>query len=119
MADFMFHHQNENVDYCTACSGNGQLLCCDGCTRSFHFTCLDPPMDPSQPPEGEWFCYICKARRDPQPKRGRGLFADLLTNLDKKNPIAFNLPYEVREYFEGVKTGEEGEYEEATTSKSR
>ncbi|MCJ1340861.1 hypothetical protein MMC09_006157 [Bachmanniomyces sp. S44760] len=76
-------------------------------------------MDPSQPPEGEWFCYICKARRDPQPKRGRGLFADLLTNLDKKNPIAFNLPYEVREYFEGVKTGEEGEYEEATTSKSR
>ena len=111
--------QHDNVDYCTACSGNGQLLCCDGCTRSFHFTCLDPPMDPNRPPEGEWYCYICESRRDPQPKPPRGLFAALLAVLEKKNPIAFNLPYDIRDYFEGVKTGEEGEYEEATTLKSK
>ena len=111
--------QHDNVDYCTACGGNGQLLCCDGCTRSFHFTCLDPPMDPSRPPEGEWFCYICESRHDPQPKPPRGVFAALLALLEKKNPVAFNLPYDIRDYFDGVKTGEEGEYEEALALKSK
>ena len=111
--------QTDNVDYCTACSGNGQLLCCDGCTRSFHFTCLDPPMDPTHSPDGEWYCHICVSRRDPQPKPPRGVFSALLAFLEKKNPIAFNLPEDVRDYFEGVKTGEEGEYEETTMLKSR
>lgn len=104
--------QGENVDYCTACGGNGELLCCDGCTRSFHFKCLDPPMDPNQPPDGEWFCYMCEARKDPQIRPARGLFAELAHRLAKQNPIAFSLPNSIREYFEGVKTGEEGEYEE-------
>lgn len=117
MADYKTQH--ENNDYCSACGGSGQLLCCDGCTRSFHFTCLDPPMNPNQPPEGEWYCYICESKRDPQPKPARGLFSGLLGNLEKKNPVAYNLPHEIRDYFEGVKTGEEGEYEEAVTQKTR
>lgn len=112
--------QHENNDYCSACGGSGQLLCCDGCTRSFHFTCLDPPMDPNRPPEGEWFCYICQSRKNPQPKWAKtGVFEPLFTTLNKKNPVAYNLPVEVREYFEGVKTGEEGEYEETMTQKPK
>ena len=37
----------ENDDYCAACGGNGKLLCCDGCTRSFHFKCVD--LSPDSP----------------------------------------------------------------------
>lgn len=82
-------------------------------------TCLDPPIAPNQPPEGEWYCYICASKRDPPSKPARGLFSGLLANLEKKNPVAYNLPLEIRDYFEGVKTGEEGEYEETVTQKSR
>ncbi|KAI9826312.1 MAG: hypothetical protein M1832_000229 [Thelocarpon impressellum] len=110
--------EDDNEDFCSACGGNGDLLCCDGCDRSFHFTCLDPPMDKDHLPE-TWFCFVCAAARDPQPRLPRGLFAGLLGHLERKNPVAYNLPADIREYFEGVKTGDEGEYEEAVTQKSR
>ncbi|KAI9845227.1 MAG: hypothetical protein M1837_004982 [Sclerophora amabilis] len=110
--------EDDNNDFCSACGGNGDLLCCDGCDRSFHFTCLDPPLDKDALPE-TWFCYVCAAKRDPPPRHSRGLFAALLSQMERKNPVAYNLPLEVRDYFEGVKTGEEGEYEEAIPQKSR
>ncbi|KAI9849729.1 MAG: hypothetical protein M1838_000090 [Thelocarpon superellum] len=110
--------EDDNEDFCSACGGNGDLLCCDGCDRSFHFTCLDPPMDKDQLPE-TWFCYVCASSRNPQSRYPRGLFAGLLGNLERKNPVAYTLPMDIREYFEGVKTGDEGEYEEAVTQKSR
>ncbi|KAI9809548.1 MAG: hypothetical protein M1827_006783 [Pycnora praestabilis] len=113
------HETPENSDFCSACGGEGYLLCCDGCDRSFHFTCLDPPMDANGGPDEPWYCYICEARKTSQPKPSRGLFAVLLSNLLKKNPVAYNLPLDIREYFEGVKTGEEGEYEEAVLQKPR
>ncbi len=70
-------------------------------------------------PKHAWYCYTCNAKRAPQPKHTRGLFASLLNHLEKRNPVAYNLPEGIREYFEGVKTGEEGEYEESVTQKSR
>ena len=111
--------QVDNVDYCSACGGNGELLCCDGCTRSFHFRCLDPPMNADQLLDGEWFCYVCEGKRTQHPKPPRGLFAAMLIRLSKQNPVAYSLPLAIREYFDGVKTGEEGEYEEISTLKSR
>lgn len=106
--------QDANADQCSSCGGNGKLLCCDGCTRSFHFSCLDPPVDPLHPPEGEWFCYDCVAKREPKAKAPpRGVFSSLIDNLGDKNPISYYLPHEVRDFFDGVRTGEEGEYEEA------
>ncbi|KAI9864136.1 MAG: hypothetical protein M1813_003453 [Trichoglossum hirsutum] len=114
------HREDENDDVCSACGGQGTLLCCDGCTSSFHFTCVDPPMEQEDLKDDEaWYCCICIARRDPPHKQPRGIFASLLDNLEKKNPMSFNLPKDLREYFEGVKTGDEGEYEEAVTQKSR
>jgi hypothetical protein len=110
--------QDDNDDYCSACGGSGELLCCDGCDRSFHFTCLDPPVDSENLPE-TWFCYDCAAKRNPPMKLPRGLFSSLFQNLEKKNPVAYNLPVEIREYFEGVKTGDEGEYEEAVTQRTK
>ncbi|KAI9803314.1 MAG: hypothetical protein M1825_002105 [Sarcosagium campestre] len=114
------NHENDmgdNADECSACGGEGDLLCCDGCDRSFHFTCLDPPMDPENLPE-TWFCFVCAARKG-VPRRPRGLFAELLGGLEKQNPVAFNLPAEVRDYFEGVQTGKNGEYKVAVPPKAK
>jgi hypothetical protein len=53
-----------NNDYCSACKGIGRFLCCDGCPRSFHFMCLEPPLEVDQlPEEDEWFCKQCVAKR--------------------------------------------------------
>ena len=52
------------------------------------------------------------ARRDLVAKHPRGVFGNLLNELEKKNCSSFRLPAQIRNYFEGVKTGEEGEYEE-------
>ena len=75
-------------------------------------------MDAESLPDA-WFCYVCAAKREPLPKPARSLFSSLFTDLVKENPKAYELPYSVREYFEGVKTGDEGEYEEAVTQKAK
>ena len=67
-----------------------------------------------------WFCNVCNVLRNPLTKSDSGPFGELLQNIEKRNPSAFHLPKDVREYFDGVRTGTEGEYEEGTAaSKSR
>ncbi|KAH0545511.1 hypothetical protein FGG08_000339 [Glutinoglossum americanum] len=31
----------ENQDYCQVCMDGGEIICCSGCPRSYHFECLD------------------------------------------------------------------------------
>ena len=76
-------------------------------------------MDSTEPPPGEWFCYKCMETRAPLPKPPRGVFCELMGDLQRKNPVAFHLPHPVREFFEGVKTGDEGEYEEPSIFKAQ
>lgn len=104
--------QDDNDDYCSSCGGNGQLICCDGCTRSFHFSCVDPPLVQGAMPD-EWFCNVCRTAHNPPvfPVYS-GPFASLMEKLEAKNSSAFALPLDVREYFEAVRTGQDGEYEE-------
>ncbi|KAL8855036.1 MAG: hypothetical protein Q9221_000233 [Calogaya cf. arnoldii] len=106
-----------NSDDCSACGGPGRLLCCDGCTRAFHFTCIDPPKD--APPEGEWYCRACAAQPSRPP--ARGVFPILLRGFEKRNPRAYNLPRWIRDYFTDIVTGDDGEYEEpgAPASKAK
>ncbi|KAK3674584.1 hypothetical protein LTR78_005670 [Recurvomyces mirabilis] len=115
---------SENNDFCSACGGSGFLLCCDGCDRSFHFACLDPPLNEDASELNEpWYCFICVAKRpvttEPTDKPQRGLFAPLLTSLRKLNPATFTLPQEVRDYFEGVQTDRHGHFIEAVNGKTR
>ncbi|KXJ94703.1 hypothetical protein Micbo1qcDRAFT_45860 [Microdochium bolleyi] len=104
--------KDDNDDSCYACGGNGELVCCDGCTYAFHFACIDPPLDQATAGD-DWYCNECTYRAYPPvgEKKG-GVFGLLLSAIDRKNPRAFRLPERIREYFEGVKTGPDGEYED-------
>ncbi|KAI0997182.1 hypothetical protein K3495_g11004 [Podosphaera aphanis] len=113
-------NNDDNDDFCASCGGNGEVVCCDGqtCKRSFHFKCVDPPIMPDALPD-TWFCNECQVRRTGHQETNTGPFRLLLLNLEEKNPGAFSLPLEIRSYFESVKTGPDGEYEEITVVKPR
>ena len=64
----------------------------------------------------EWFCNTCVINRGlASSSARRGAFGSLVGDLDARNSSAFRLPDGVRDYFEGVRTGVEGEYEEAVS----
>ena len=48
----------ENEDECGVCRLEGELLCCDGCTRSYHRRCIGMPRG-AHLPEGKWLCPEC------------------------------------------------------------
>ncbi|KAK7205035.1 hypothetical protein BZA70DRAFT_278933 [Myxozyma melibiosi] len=108
-----------NDDFCSACGGIGRFLCCEGCPKSFHFTCTDPPYDESNLPEGSWFCKSCHAKRHPPPIMPRGLFAELIEQIETRNPACFVLPKEIRERYEGVTSTEFGEYQDVQDTKAK
>lgn len=111
--------QSENNDYCFTCSGTGYLLCCDGCDRAFHFTCLDPPLDEKATLDGPWLCHACKGERGHEQGAWNGLFAQLHNRIVTKNPTSFILPQYVREYYEDVQTGAHGEYISVIVQKAK
>ncbi|ORY35491.1 hypothetical protein BCR39DRAFT_460802 [Naematelia encephala] len=107
-----------NQDFCSACRGIGRFLCCDGCPRSFHFMCLEPPLRIDELPEEEtWYCKKCQAERPvpapvltPQSANASTLkpivmiFEELVRKVDEENPEQFRLPQELRTFFAGGKS---------------
>ncbi|RDA87686.1 hypothetical protein CP532_3819 [Ophiocordyceps camponoti-leonardi (nom. inval.)] len=116
-------HTSDNDEYCSACGNAGDVVCCDGCPRSFHFECVDMVQSDRLP--DEWYCNECLIRRFPsRVPVHKGIFASALNNLEKCIPRAFSLPAKVQNRFEGVRAGADGDYEEvvppkATTTKKR
>eukprot|EP00698_Gefionella_okellyi_P006235 TRINITY_DN1562_c0_g1_i1.p1 TRINITY_DN1562_c0_g1~~TRINITY_DN1562_c0_g1_i1.p1 ORF type:complete len:1856 (-),score=360.00 TRINITY_DN1562_c0_g1_i1:8-5575(-) len=53
---------DKNFDICTCCGQRGDLLCCDDCPASYHDRCCNPVV--KNPPEGDWFCDLCRAARN-------------------------------------------------------
>ncbi|XP_038604721.1 autoimmune regulator [Tachyglossus aculeatus] len=53
--DQSLHQKND--DECAVCRDGGELICCDGCPRAFHLTCLVPPL--TEIPSGTWRCVRC------------------------------------------------------------
>lgn len=104
-----------NQDYCSCCGLPGLFLCCETCPRSFHFHCLNPPMDPNELPD-RWFCWVCigeklnKEAKNLNPNVG--IFDKLLTNIAFENPKAFRLPREIVETFQGISMDKVGDYED-------
>ena len=53
---------------CAVCTGDGDLICCDGCNRGYHSNCHNPKI--KEIPIGDWFCRDCKRKKQhKQPQR--------------------------------------------------
>ncbi|GMM38898.1 hypothetical protein DASC09_062370 [Saccharomycopsis crataegensis] len=111
---------DNNEEFCSGCGEPGSFLCCEGCPKSFHFSCLDPPLDEEELPDGDWFCDHCVAKNHKDKlKAPPGIFGKLLLSLQKTNPHRFELPRKIRERYEGVSTGKLGEYQDDDTKASK
>lgn len=108
-----------NNDYCASCGGAGNFVCCESCPRSFHFTCVDPPLDDSLLPDGAWYCRQCEARRKPPIPYEKSLFSEMLNFIDRTNPRQFRLPTGLQTFFEGVGVSPEGVYVDETMLPSK
>lgn len=109
---------DHNNDYCEACSGLGEFICCDSCPKAFHFSCCQPPIDPMALPD-EWNCKECHAIKYPPKPNPKGIFKQLLDNINKTSPKAFALPSDIKSFFKGVVANSDGEYEDAVDYKPR
>ncbi|ORX57128.1 hypothetical protein BCR36DRAFT_580538 [Piromyces finnis] len=113
-----------NDDYCSTChQSTGCFLCCDSCPKSFHFDCVNPPLDKSNIPEGIWECKECRAKKDPDLLKNDSNEKDywkvLLKNLDRHNPRNFELPdWLVNEYENIIKNPVTGDYLDVSQWKS-
>ncbi|GAA5888092.1 hypothetical protein JCM6882_000278 [Rhodosporidiobolus microsporus] len=100
-----------NNDFCDACGGKGHFLCCEGgCLRSFHFQCLEPPLEIDEVPDESWFCKACRAAAHPPPKPPRGYFSDLVYKVETENPKQFSLTNELKTFFKHIASGTSGEF---------
>ncbi|KAL6055454.1 BMA-LIN-59, isoform d [Balamuthia mandrillaris] len=68
--------EDENEDECYICKRDGELLCCDDCSLSFHLHCLQPPMKTI--PDGRWSCPVCS--------RAAASNLNNTTNLPRQSP---------------------------------
>ena len=97
-----------NEDVCSSCDGLGNFICCDACPRSFHFTCAEPPLDPQNLPEDDWYCNECRQQvqqhksdqtiKEDDSGSGLGLgLWDLMTrSATRANPKCFVMPRRFR-----------------------
>ncbi|AEY98743.1 FAGL075Cp [Eremothecium gossypii FDAG1] len=121
----------ENDDFCSSCMQTGIFLCCDTCPKSFHFACLNPPLDPDRLPEGDWSCHECRFKQmyptkaaagkaekrflaEHQDTPGISLFGKLLFQLQSMNSKQFGLAPQIKDTFANVHTGPHGEYQDDT-----
>lgn len=75
-------------------------------------------MDKHKLPE-TWFCFTCVAGKSVMRGSSKGTWAPLKGGLRRKNPVSYRLPAGVRDHFEFVATGDEGEYVEHFPSKHK
>lgn len=101
---------DRNEAWCDVCLGtDGDQLCCDGCTKSFHLMCLNPPAQ--EAPLGEWFCAQCACKRrrldagaeiDVEIEKEAPFPRTLIKHMQATNPENFCLPF--RFFFDGSST---------------
>ena len=75
-----------NNEYCAACEkGDGNLLPCNECVRSYHMECLK--LTEKDLPEGAWLCPICTLKKEKKEKKEKRV-AKPKPNLktEKENP---------------------------------
>ncbi|XP_015112422.1 PHD finger protein 12 isoform X2 [Diachasma alloeum] len=95
--------RGHNRDSCDACRDGGELICCDKCPASFHLQCHDPPLEPSDIPNGEWMCHSCrcaakkeKDKLNHKKTKNKSALEVLALAASLANPREFELPKELR-----------------------
>ena len=81
----------ENDDYCGACGGLGELICCDGCSNAFHGACLEPPVDMTDLSDDQWYCpqcETCSIRNAASQGSSRQDFTTSATKISNTQPTA-------------------------------
>ncbi|XP_075219326.1 PHD finger protein 12 [Lycorma delicatula] len=93
--------KGHNRDTCDACQEGGNLLCCDRCPASFHFICVNPPIEEEKDiPLGGWACNKCtyelKSEEEAKTNKGKTRKSTALTKreLRAKEREEKNLPEE-------------------------
>ncbi|KAF2853978.1 hypothetical protein T440DRAFT_515460 [Plenodomus tracheiphilus IPT5] len=105
--------QSESDDFCAACRGAGEFVCCENCPRVFHLLCCDPPR--TQVPDGAFYCFECNAKlpaSDESAAESYPSLGPLFKSLDRINPRAFALPSAIQTHFEGISARPDGSYYE-------
>lgn len=88
-----------NEDVCSSCGGLGNFICCDACPRSFHFTCAEPPLDPQNLPEDDWYCNECRHSNNNNSevnKNSNDIWGLMIEKAGKINPKCFVMPRRFR-----------------------
>ncbi|XP_011300203.1 PHD finger protein 12 [Fopius arisanus] len=95
--------RGHNRDSCDACRDGGELICCDKCPASFHLQCHDPPLEPTDIPNGEWMCHSCrcaakkeKDKLNHKKTKNKSALEVLALAASLANPREFELPKELR-----------------------
>lgn len=103
--------QSESDDFCAACRGAGEFVCCENCPRVFHLLCCDPPR--TQVPDGAFYCFECNAKLPTSDESAAETYPSLgplFKSLDRTNPRAFALPSDIQTCFEGISARPDGSY---------
>lgn len=103
----------DSDDFCAACKGAGEFVCCDGCPRVFHYLCCDPPR--IEPPDGSFLCYECNSKVkhvDDSPVEAFAILGPLFTRLENTNARSFALPKDVQVFFDNVTPRDDGSFYE-------
>lgn len=103
-----------NNDYCSCCGMTGMFLCCESCPKSYHFQCINPPIDSNNLPD-YWYCKECIKKKNIEEKPNNlmlnvGIFSKLFDNIIFQDPISFQLPKEIIESFQGISIDKLGDY---------
>ncbi|KAK5940536.1 hypothetical protein PMZ80_006952 [Knufia obscura] len=69
----------KNNDDCAKCGKGGNVLCCDGCPKVYHHRCLNPPRNPRDTVEGNWYCHECVESRQQTRNATKDTAMDLQT----------------------------------------
>ena len=75
---------DDDHDVCVICEDVGTLLICDGCEKSYHPNCLDPPLEMEKLSDGDWFCFQCNNEKKPAAAAAVIVPTTTTTNLSKR-----------------------------------
>ena len=100
---------SDSDDFCSACKGAGEFVCCETCPRVFHLLCCDPPR--AEVPEDAFYCYECRPKSATEESTEAHLnLGPIFKTLERTNPRAFALPHDIQHEFEGVSAKADGSY---------